>query len=385
MITLIRNGSIVTSEGLKLIDLLFQDDKIIEMGHHLTGYDQVIEATDCFVIPGMIDIHVHGGGGHDFMEASLEAFEKATDFHLKNGATSIVPTAISASKEAIDHFLMAYKTALNTPSIQARLIGAHLEGPYLSKDKKGAHPLKYLRNPDINEYSEWVEKFPFISRMTAAPELEGALDLGDFLSQKGVNVSIGHSNAYGHTIIEAMNHGYKSVTHLYNAMSNVGQVDGKKEAGVAEMALLEKDLYVELIADLKHVPSELIKLAYLNKTADRLILVSDCLSPAGMGEGQFFLGTEKEPILIDVKDAAYLHNQSVLAGSISSVNQLLKNVMSLGIDFIDAVKMLSLTPAKLLKLDHIIGSIEINKCADIVILDNKYNVLHVICQGKQIR
>lgn len=385
MITLIKNGIVVTKEGLKSIDLLFQDDKIIEMGYQLSGYNHVIDATDCYVIPGMIDIHVHGGGGHDFMEANLEAFQKASDFHLLNGATSLVPTAITASKEAIDHFLIAYKEALNSPSISARLIGAHLEGPYLSKEKKGAHPLKYLRNPEINEYSEWIKKYPFINRMTAAPELEGALDLGDYLSQKGVNVSIGHSNAYGQTIIEAMNHGYTSVTHLYNAMSNVGQFEGKKAAGVAEMALLEKDLYVELIADLKHVPRELIKLAYLNKTADRLILVSDCLSPAGMGEGQFFLGTEKEPILIDVSDAAYLHNQTTLAGSISSVHQLLKNVISLGIDFVDAVKMLSITPAKLLKLDDSIGSIEVNKSADIVILNKKYDILHVICQGKLIK
>jgi len=385
MITLIQNGSVVTKEGMQVLDLLFEEDKILQIGHNLKGYDHLIDATNCYVTPGMIDIHVHGGGGHDFMEANLEAFQKATDFHLFHGATSQVPTSISASNEAITAFLNAYKQAMNSNTIKARLVGAHLEGPYLSPDKKGAHPLHYLRHPEFEEYSKWIENYPFVKRMTAAPELEGGLSLGDYLHNQGVNPSIGHSNAYGLTIKDAMNHGYNSVTHLYNAMSTVGLHQGMKAAGVAEMALLEKDLYVELIADLKHVPVELIKLAYLNKTADRLILVSDCLSPAGMGEGQFFLGPENDKVLIDVKDAAYLHNQPTLAGSIATVNQLLKNVVSIGIDFIDAIKMLTITPAKLMKLDHLIGSIETNKCADILIMNEKYDLVHVICQGKIIR
>lgn len=385
MITLIKNGLVLLPEGFRQIDLLYEDDKIVNIGHNFTNFDNIIDAKSCYIIPGMIDIHVHGGGGHDFMESNIEAFQKVCDYHLSQGTTTIIPTAVTASNEHIIQFLKSYSIAAESPLIRSRLVGVHLEGPYLSKEKKGAHALKYLRNPEVVEYSEWISNYPFIKRMTIAPELDGALELGDYLSTKGINASIGHSNAYTEKIKEAINHGYDSVTHLYNAMSSVGQYLGSKSAGVSEMALLDSRLYVEIIADLKHVPVELVQLAYKNKTADKLILVTDCLSPAGMGEGRYFIGPKEEAMEIDVSDAAYLHGQNTLAGSIASVNQLLKNAVSIGIPLVDAIKMLTITPAKLLKVDHLIGSIEVNKSADLAILNSQLDVVHVVCKGQLIR
>lgn len=385
MITLIKNGLVLLPEGFKQIDLLFNDDKIINIGHNLTEYDQVIDAKSCYVSPGMIDIHVHGGGGHDFMESTVDAYVQVCEYHLHQGTTSIIPTAVTASNDQIKQFLEAYLEAASSPNIRSRLVGVHLEGPYLSAEKKGAHALKYLRNPDVIEYTKWISDYPIIKRMTVAPELEGAFELGDYLASKDINASIGHSNAYAKTILEAKKHGFTSVTHLYNAMSSVGQFQGSKSAGVAEMALLDKDLYVEIIADLKHVPAELVQFAYKNKTSDRLILVTDCLSPAGMDQGRYFIGPVEEQMEIDVSDAAYLHGQNTLAGSVSSVNHLLKNAVSIGIPLIDAIKMLTITPAKLLNVDHNIGSIEVNKAADFVILNLQLEVVHVICKGQMIK
>jgi len=385
MITLIKNGLVLLPEGFRQIDLLFEEDNIINIGHNLTNYDTVIDAKSCYVIPGMIDIHVHGGGGHDFMEYSLEAYQNICDFHLSEGTTSIIPTAVSASNEHINQFLDSYIQAIDSPLVRSRLLGVHLEGPYLSPEKKGAHALKYLRNPEVKEYTDWIMNYPFIKRMTISPELDGALELGDYLASKGINASIGHSNAYAEKIKEAANHGFDSITHLYNAMSSVGQYLGSKSAGVSEMALLDSRLYVEIIADLKHVPVELVQLAYKNKTADKLILVTDCLSPAGMGEGHYFIGAKEDKMEIDVSDAAYLHGKSTLAGSIASVNTLLKNAVSIGIPLIDAIKMLTITPAKLLHVDNELGSIEVNKFADIIILNPQLDVVNVICKGKIVR
>lgn len=385
MKTLIENGSVILPEGLKKTNLLFEDDKILAIGPKRFEADLIIDAKGAFVSPGFIDIHLHGGGGHDFMESTVEAFTSVSEFHLIHGATSQVPTAISAPKASIDQFLSSYQQASESGLIKARLLGAHLEGPYLSPKKNGAHTLACLHDPIESEYHEWVEKYPFVKRMTAAPELEGALKMGDYLHQHHINVSIGHSNAFGNEITDAISHGYDSVTHLYNAMSSVGEHKGKKAAGIAEMALLNPDLFVEMIADLQHVPKELVQFAYKNKGSDKLILVSDCLSPAGMEEGVYFLGAGADRMQIDVKDAVYLHGQNKLAGSIATVNTLLKNVVSIGIELTEAVKMISSTPAKLLGFDHIVGSLEVGKAADILLLDQHLNVVKVICKGKIIR
>ncbi len=385
MKTMIQNGSVILPHGLKKTNLLFENDVILAIGPKLFDADRIIDAKGAFVSPGFIDIHLHGGGGHDFMESTVEAFKSVSEYHLTHGATSQVPTAISAPKASIDLFLSSYQQAAESGQIKARLLGAHLEGPYLSPKKNGAHTLACLHDPIESEYHEWVEKYPFLKRMTAAPELEGALKMGDYLRQHHINVSIGHSNAFGNEITEAIAHGYDSVTHLYNAMSSVGEHKGKKAAGIAEMALLNPDLFVEMIADLQHVPMELVQFAYKNKGSDKLILVSDCLSPAGMEEGVYFLGAGADRMQIDVKDAVYLHGQNKLAGSIATVNTLLKNVVSIGIELTEAVKMISSTPAKLLGFDHILGSLEVGKVADIVLLDQQLNVVKVICKGEIIR
>jgi len=382
MKTAFLNGSVVFPDSIQKLNILFEDDQIIAIDQTQFSADVIIDAKDAFITPGFFDIHVHGGNGHDFMEASLNAFKKVSDFHLSQGATSQYPTAISSPKTAIDRFIKAFESGLNSTDISARLLGVHLEGPYLSPLKNGAHPLAFLHNPLPFEYTEWIEKHDVIKRITAAPELPGALEMGDYCHKMGVNISMGHSNAYAPQIEHAIKHGYNSVTHLYNAMSSVGEYLGKKSAGIAEMALLKPELYVEVIADLQHVPKELILLAYQNKGSDKMILVSDCLSPAGMTHGEFFLGEKADGIQVDVKDAVYLHGMSKLAGSFATVNTLLKNVVSLGIDLIDAVKMLSLTPATLLNVDDILGSIKIGKKADLLVLDQQLNVKHVMCKGK---
>ncbi|MFH0993225.1 MAG: N-acetylglucosamine-6-phosphate deacetylase [bacterium] len=385
MRTIIKNGFVIHGSEIRQADVLLENDRILAVDGEGNGADIIDDAAGAFVAPGFIDIHVHGGGGHDFMEATIEAFAAITQHHLAHGATSQCPSAVSAPLPDLVRFLSAYHDAMASGRITARLVGAHLEGPYLSKQKAGAHDSRFLKNPEPSEYENLISNYPIIRRVTAAPELPGALALGDYLVSRGVNASIGHSDAYGEEVTAAASHGFTSVTHLYNAMSSVGEHNGKKAAGVAEMALLDDRLFVELIADLHHVPAALIRLAYRNKGKEKLILVSDCLSPAGREDGRYRLGSAAHGIDVDVCGAAYVAGTKKLAGSIVSVDTLLQNALSIGIPLVDAVWMLTRTPARLLGIDDRLGALDPGKAADIVVFDASGHIQKVYCQGIRVK
>jgi N-acetylglucosamine-6-phosphate deacetylase len=384
MRTLIKNGSVILPSGIEKKHLILEDGIIQSITSEIPYADQVIDAAGLFVSPGFIDIHLHGGAGHDFMEGTTDAFYAISEYHLAQGTTSIVPTAISAPIAGQIRFLSGYQAAEQSGKMRARMLGAHLEGPYLSEQKKGAHPREFLKNPNPFEYQRLIADYPFIKRFTIAPELEGAYQMGDYLHDHQINASIGHSLAYGRQIIEAKQHGFTSVTHLFNAMNAFGEFEGKKAAGIMEMTLLDSDLYAELILDLVHVPRELVQLAYRNKTADRLILVSDCLSPAGVQNDSCFIGDELNGFKVDVRDAAYLAGTHTLAGSIASCNSLVRNAIKVGISLIDAIKMVTITPATLLGEEKTLGSIVCGKVADLVLFDQNINMKQVFVKGQKI-
>jgi len=382
---IVTNGFCVLGAEIRRADLTIADGRIAAVGDAVGIPDVTVDAAGGFVAPGFIDIHVHGGGGRDFMEASVEAFVAASEYHLRHGATSQVPTAVSAPLADLVRFLDAYQAAEASGKLAARLVGAHLEGPYLSMKKAGAHDPAFLKDPDPAEYVLLVERYPFLRRMTAAPELPGAFALGDYLHAHGVNASIGHSDASATTVFAAAAHGFTSVTHLYNAMSAVGERDGRKQGGVAEAALLDDRLYAEVIADLRHVPEELLRLAYRNKGKERLILVSDCLSPAGMETGRYRLGSQSAGIDVDVREAAFVAGTGRLAGSIAAADTLLRNMMSIGVPLADAVWMLTKAPAELLGIDDTVGTLAPGMAGDAVVFDASGTITHVIAKGRVIR
>lgn len=384
MIRCIINGILWLPEGPSRTKLWLNDDRILAVGETSLPVDETIDAAGLNVSSGWIDIHLHGGGGADFMEGDRAAFHTITEYHLAHGSTGQVPTAVSGSDAQIRLFLDGYRKASESGTIRARLLGAHLEGPYLAKLRKGAHDEAALRDPIPSEYEAWLAEYPFIKRMTAAIELPGALTLGDCLHHHGVNASIGHSEAYGETITRAVEHGFQSVTHLYNAMSNVQNIDGRKAAGIAEMALLDDRLFVEVIADLVHVPKELVLLAHRAKTSQKMILVSDCLAPAGQHEGVHRLGSQEYGVAIDVREAAYLHGTNKLAGSVVAADRLIKNAVDIGVPLKDALEMMSLTPAKLLGVDGSLGSLVAGKLADLVFFDEAIRVHRVFVGGCEI-
>lgn len=378
---IIKNGNVVFPNGVHKTDILIEDGIIQKIGTIEEDCDTV-DADGLFVSPGLIDIHTHGGNGHDYMEGTLESFKEAASLHLKHGVTSIVPTTVASDPEYTIEFLKRFDKIKNHPEIPARLLGVHLEGPYLSMKQKGAIPAQYIKNPDREEYLRILNTSPNILRWTIAPELEGAYELGDELFRRGINASIGHSSAEDYHVHQAVLHGFQSVTHMYSMTSTIVRINCYRHPGINEAVYLEDELYVEAIADGHHLPDTLLKLMIKNKTYEKIILVTDSMSAAGWGNGLFYLGNPEDHHQVLIKDGVgFMPDMSSFAGSVACGNQLIRTMLRIGVPVYEAIKMMTLNPAKLLNISHTAGSIQIGKQADIILFDNQVNIKRVYVGG----
>ncbi len=378
---LIKNGQVIFKDHIEKKDILMEDGIIKKIGN-LSEECEQIDAKDYYVSPGFIDIHTHGGAGFDYMAGTLDAFKAATSLHLAHGTTSIVPTTVAADIDYTIQFLKQFDQIKNHPKIPVRLLGVHLEGPYLSLEQKGAIPKQYIKNPTKEEYERILSASPHILRWTIAPELDGALELGDELFKRGINASIGHSSAEDFQVHEAVLHGYRSVTHMYSMTSSIVRKNCYRHPGINEAAYLEDDLFVEAIADGHHLPDTLLRLMIKNKGYDKIILVTDSMSAAGFKEGLFYLGNPEDHHQVLIKNGVgFMPDMSSFAGSVACANQLIRTMLRIHTPLYEAVKMMSLNPARLLHLDHLIGSIEVGKKADILLFDNQIEMKYVYVDG----
>jgi N-acetylglucosamine-6-phosphate deacetylase len=345
-----------------------------------------IDAAGNYVAPGFIDIHVHGGGGHDFMDNSGTAFLEIAAMHAKYGTTSMLPTLLTSAKEETIKILDLYEDACSKNSKGAQFIGIHLEGPYFAMNQRGAQDPRYIRNPDPAEYKEILSRFPVITRWSAAPELPGAIALGKYLRSKKVLASVAHTDAIYEEVLDAFENGYTHITHLYSAMSGVTRRNAMRYAGVIESAYLIDDMTVEIIADGIHLPAPLLKLVYKIKGPDKIALITDAMRAAGLGPGESILGGLHNGLRVIVEDGvAKLPDRSAFAGSVATANQLVKNmVMLAGVPISDAVKMMSHTPAGIMGIAGATGSLEVGKQADIVIFDTAFQVKKTIIKGEMV-
>src|SRR4051812_16680616 len=383
----IYNGKVVTP--FKIITggcVLVTGDTITEVSEkNIEASDAIeINAEGKYIAPGFIDIHVHGGGGYDFMDATETAFLTIAETHAQYGTTAMLPTTLTATKELLLQTLDAFECANNKNVHGAQLLGMHLEGPYIAMNQRGAQDSRYIREPDPDEYKEILSKYFCIKRWSAAPELKGALQFGHYLQSKNVLPAIAHTDAIYEEVLEAFANGYTLVTHLYSAMSGVTRRNAYRYAGVIESAYLIDDMDVEITADGIHLPPPLLKLVYKIKGADRIALITDAMRAAGMGEGESILGGITNGVKVIVEDGvAKLPDRSAFAGSIATANRLVRTMVSMAnVSMMDAIKMMTSTPARILNISDTKGTLARGKDADIVIFDEHINIATTIIKGR---
>lgn len=382
----IYNGKILTPYRIISGTVVVVDGKIKEVAEGNIDVPGAVEidAKGNYIAPGFIDIHVHGGGGHDFMDGSEEAFLKIAETHAKYGTTGLMPTTLTSELDELYNTLDLYKKADKNNKMGAQFLGMHLEGPYFAMSQRGAQDPRYIRNPDPEEYKDILSRSSDIKRWSAAPELKGAIEFGNYLRSKGVLVAMAHTDAIYEEALEAFEAGFTLGTHFYSCMSGVSRRNCFRYAGVIETAYLLDEMDVEIIADGIHLPAPLLKLIYKIKGPDRIALITDSMRAAGMPPGDSILGSKHNGLKVLVEDGvAKLPDRTSFAGSVATCDRLVRNMVNMAeVPLLEAVKMASLTPANILGLGASKGSLICGKDADIVIFDSNINVSTTIVQGR---
>ena len=383
----IFNGNILTP--YRIIpngSVLITGDKITAVKEGNIDVSDAIEidAKGNFIAPGFIDIHVHGGGGHDFMDGSENAFLKAAEIHARYGTTSMLPTTLTSEREDLMKILELYESADRNNINGAQFIGMHLEGPYFAMSQRGAQDPRYIRDPDPEEYMDVLARTNVVRRWSAAPELKGALPFAKYLRSKGILAALAHTDAIYEEVLEGFENGYTLATHLYSGMSGVTRRNAYRYAGVIESAYIIDEMDVEIIADGIHLPAPLLKLIYKIKGPDRIALITDAMRGAGMPEGESVLGNLKTGLKVIIEDGvAKLPDRSSFAGSVATTDRLVRNMINLAdVPLLDAVRMMSTTPARIMNISDRKGSLVEGKDADIVIFDRNINIQKTIIKGR---
>ena len=392
--TVIKNGRVVTltdvyEDGFVVIE----DGVITDFGSGVPeekGADEVIDAKGCYVTPGFIDIHLHGGGDSDFMDGTAEAFILAAEAHAQYGTTAMFPTTLSGDPDEFRQALKLYDDAIKMTHNGAHLMGLHMEGPNFNMDARGAQDPKYVRDPDMAEVKEILSWTPHIKRWDIAPELPGALQMGGYLQRLGIVVSAGHTMADFTETFKAYENGYHLLTHFYACMTSIGGrgPNDKWASGMVEAGYSIKDMDVEIIADGKHMTCDMIKNVWMMKGADHTALITDASRAAASEVKKSFLGSRKngQPIIVDDGVAKLASDGKTFAGSVATTDRLVRNALcGAAIPVIEVVKMASATPARIMHIDHIKGSIGFGKDADLVIFDDQVNIKSVMVGGKLVK
>ena len=360
----------------------FKNGKIMDVTTADYPVKEEYDATGFYVSAGFIDIHTHGGGGNPF-EGSLDDIVAGCNFHLKHGTTSICPTISAAPFESMARSVKNVADAMKDARVMGTILGAHMEGPYLSAKQAGAQCPDFITPPVENEYLPLLEEYgDVIARWSYAPENDVGERFVTALGDYGVIASAGHTDAIYDDMCRASEKGCLLVTHLYSCTSTITRDHGFRRLGVIETAYLLDDMYVEIICDGKHLPPELIRLIYKIKGAEKIALVTDSLALAGTEQTHSFMQST-EFIIED--GVCKLMDRSAFAGSIATADRLLRvAVKEAGISLLDAVRMLTKTPADIMNLATK-GSLARGMDADFVIFDEDISIRDVFAKGVLVK
>ena len=383
MKTAIINVNIVTTEKVIPNGVCVFDNGIIEyVGTQMPNDAVVIDGKNQYLIPGFIDLHCHGGTGLEFMDASVDEMEEIAKFHLSHGTTTLLPTTLAANGEETERALRTFaKYQEKYPS--GTLKGVHMEGPWLNPEQCGAQNVEYMKTATRGELKDLKEKFPFILRISAAPELDGGLELGKTAKELGIVASVAHTDADFQEIAEAKENGYTLMTHLYSGMKGVTRKNAFRTAGAVEAGLYFDDLFVEIIADGRHLPIELLQFIYKCKGADRICLITDAIRAAGMKNGaQTVIGSLQNglPVVVEDEVAKLLDRQS-FAGSTATADRLYRTMAkAIGKDMVALSKMSATTPARVMNWTDR-GEIASGKRADMLLINENLEIEKIILGG----
>ena len=378
----IINGRILTPQGwLEGGSVIVEDGKIAEVSNNSFVIEgaEVIDAKGCDIVPGGIEMHVHGGGGRDFMEGDEEAFRVAIDAHMQYGTTSIFPTLSSSTVPMIEKACETCTKLMAEPN--SPILGLHLEGPYFNPKQAGAQIPEWIKAPVKEEYEYLLEKWPCLKRWDEAPELEGSHEFIKCCCKHGVLPSIGHTRAKYEEVAAANELGMTHATHFYNAMPVVYKNREFKETGTVESIFALENMTVEMIADGIHVPPVMLRMIYQIKGVERTALITDALACAASKDDTAF-----DPRVVLEDGVCKLADRSALAGSIATMDRLVRTcVQQAGIPMEDACRMISETPAKIMGVYDRKGSLEKGKDADIIFFDKDQELTFVMQMGRIVR
>jgi N-acetylglucosamine-6-phosphate deacetylase len=369
----VTQGKAVVVERDKIVD-------VVDVG--ALGADvERVDVGGRFITPGLIDLHTHGALGHTFNEPTADAFATICAENARRGVTTLVATLATAPIPDLVACLNFARAWMRAPRAGARLAGMYLESPYISLAQKGALDPGNIRTPDDGSVDALLEHSDVIKIFALAPELPGALPLVEKLARLGIVPAAGHSSARDEQVLAAMRVGLRHVTHIWSAMSTTIREGPWRKPGLLETALTYDDLTVEMICDNKHLPPTLMKLGYKCIGANRLCVISDATNGAGLPEGaRFKMGALEYEVCDGV---GMMLDRSAFAGSTTLVNEMipiLTNVV--GVPLAQAIRMLTLTPARVIGIDARVGSIAPNKDADLAIFDDDWRAWRVMLGGK---
>jgi len=376
---LIKGKEIITSDNiLKESNVLIEDDKIIGIDVDENINCEVIDLSNYKILPGLIDIHIHGANGYDVMDSTYESLNEISKYNAINGVTSFVATTVTAPLNKIKEAVVNVKESIEIGLEGSKLLGSYIEGPYISKEYKGAHPEEYIKDIDINEIEDIIKASNgTVKIILISPEKANSKEVIKKNREKNIIVSLGHTNATYDEAVEAIKCGANLAVHTYNAMRGLHH----REPGMLGAVLERDEINAELICDGIHVNPVAIKILTKCKSEDQIILITDCMMAGGLCDGEYSLGE----LNVNVESGIARIDNGALAGStLKLINGIRKMIEDVDVEFLKALKMATINPAKVLGLDSEIGSINIGKRADIIGIDDNYNVIFTMIDGKVV-
>lgn len=361
---ILKNAASFIGGEFKRADIKTENGVITDISDSLPDGGSVVDCSDCYVLPGLVDIHTHGCVGYDFSSASPAEIQKMRAYYLENGITSILPTTVTLSDDGIRKAVSNIKEASKDASAGAVILGANLEGPYLSPKKCGAHDISLLKAPDADFICSLGD---FVKIVNAAPEYPETADL---IRSFGGKVSIAHTDCGYETAVNAINAGADHITHIFNAMNGLHH----RNPGVIG-AFFDTDATAEIICDSIHISPPVLRMMFGAK-AERLAIISDSMSATGLCDGSYKLGS----LSVSVKNSVATLPDGTLAGSSMNAYSMMKNLISIGIEPEKAILSATKIPADSIGLGNI-GRIERGCRADFVIADKDFTVKKVILEG----